>query len=67
MQNVDSTAQKIIILLSSDQAIQAEANSNIVANVTFSLDLHFSIFPSDSSGCSLGSLSSAHEQMPSHR
>ena len=67
VQNVDLTAQKIIVLLSTEQAMQAEANSNTIANVTLSLDLHFSIFPSDLSDCSLGSVSGAHKQTPSHR
>lgn len=66
VQNVDLTAQKIIILLSTEQAMQAEANSNTIPNVTLSLDLHFSIFPSGLSGCILGLVSSAHEQMPGH-
>ena len=67
VQNVDLTAQKIIVLLSTEQAMQVEANSNTIANVTLSLDLHFSIFPSDLSDCSLGSVSGAHKQTPSHR
>lgn len=67
VQNEDLTAQKIIVLLITEQALQAEANSNIIANVTLSLDLHFSILPSGLSDCSLGSVSSTHKQMPGHR
>lgn len=66
VQNVDLAAQKIIVLLSTEQAMQAEANSNTTDNMTLSLDLHFSIFPRSLSDCSLGSVSSAHKQMPGH-
>lgn len=67
VQNVHLTALKIIVLLSTEQALQAEANLNTIANVTLTLDLHFSIFPGGWSDCSLGSVSSAHKQTPGHR
>lgn len=67
VQNMDLTVQKIIVLLSTEQAMHTEANSNTTANVTLSLDQHFSIFPSGLSDCSLGSVSSAHKQTPGHR
>lgn len=67
VQNVDLMAQKIIVFSSTEQAMQAEANSNTTAKVTLSLDLHFSIFPSGFSDCSLSSVSSAHKQAPGHR
>lgn len=66
VQNVDLAAQKIIVLLSTEQAMQAEANSNTTDNMTLSLDLHFSIFPRSLSDRSSGSVSSAHKQMPGH-
>lgn len=56
VQNVDLTDQKIIVLLNTEQAMQTEANSNTIANVTLPLDLHFSIFPSGLRDCSLGSV-----------
>lgn len=61
VQNVDLTAQKIIVLLSTDQAMQAEANLNTTANVTLPLDLCCIIFPSGLCDCSLGFISSAHK------
>lgn len=66
VQNVDLTAWKIIDLWSTEQAMQAEANSNNTANVTLPLYLRFIIFPSGLRDCTLSFISSAHKQVPDH-
>jgi len=61
VQNVDLTAQKIIVLSSTEEAMQAEANLNTTANVALPLDPPFSTLPSGLSD------RSAHAQTPGHR